>query len=80
MKKKKKIKTTKMRRFFCKVTGGHVYDLKELKFNHIIDGVYEAKAYCKKCGAPFTDAVFMPGKGWIDNYNDMIKRWNNGNE
>lgn len=71
MRKKKRIK-----KFFCKITGGHSYDVKAIKFNHIIDGVYEIRVRCKKCGELYSGAAFMPGQGWIDNYDDMVQRWN----
>ena len=77
-KKKKKKKPTARNKFFCKITGGHSYNIKDITFNHIIDGVYEVKCKCKKCGTPYTGAAFMPGQGWIDNYDNMVQRWNNG--
>jgi formylmethanofuran dehydrogenase subunit E len=79
-KQKKKKKPTTMNKFFCKATGGHSYDVKEMKFNHIIDGVYEIRVHCKKCGELYSGAAFMPGRGWIDNYDNMVQRWNRDND
>lgn len=79
-KKKKKKKRLSRSKFFCKITGGHSYDIKKMTFNHVIDGVYEVRCRCKKCGELYSGAAFMPGQGWIDNYDDMVQRWNNGNK
>lgn len=65
-----------MNRILCKLTGGHKFvpEPELMKFRHIIDGIYEVKSTCKKCGYIRTDALVLPGNKWIENY-ERIKAY-----
>ena len=59
----------KIKRIFCKLTGGHKLDDKTIVITPLVDGLMSVTIKCKKCDYTKTQAIPLTNNEWIKNIN-----------
>lgn len=53
-----------MNRIFCKLTGGHKWDCKDVRIEPAVDILMNVTHKCKKCGATCTNIIPVYNRDW----------------